>query len=191
MERHDRFPPLTEKPLVPRDLTPENVSGEPPTLAPTWYEQALTGSFSEQVSLVQGALALNRSQMAEVLQISRPTLYAWLDGAQPHTPKVRRLHGLLRLISRAGLTSDHPLHPRFVRHPLSEHGPSLLERLAQDALPEEALLQSLIKAKEMTARWTERTHKTEQSLSAPNPAPCAPAAPPEKKAKPAFDYVLL
>ncbi len=132
--------------------------------APTMYEQSLSLSFSEQAAQVQEILSLNRSQLAEVLRISRPTLYAWIDGAAPNTQKCHRLLSLLRLISKAGVALPFHLHSRFVRHPLTEDGASLLDLAKQDALPEEALLQTIIRAKEMTTQYLAQTRQREKQF---------------------------
>ena len=95
---------------------------------------------------------------------------------------------VLRLISKAGLTLESPLHSRFVRHPLTDHGLSLLGMLKQDAAPEEAFHQSLIKAIELTALFAVRAQKNEKPLTPPVHERFSQN---EKKVNPVFDYVLL
>jgi len=172
-------------------VVPPGEAQMPPGAAagtPNLYERAITLSFSDQVALIQEALSCNRSQIAQILQVSRPTLYAWIDGAEPGAQKSRRLLALLRLFSRAGLTSERPLHARFVRHPLSDHGPSLLELLRQDAPPEEACLQTLVQARELTALLAHRAQQKAKLLHAPTAGSGAPV---EKPANPELNYILL
>jgi len=154
------------------------------------YERALTMSFSEQLELIQKSLGFNRSQIAEVLQISRPTLYAWIEGAEPNSRKRDRLLFLLRLISRAGITPKSPLHPRFLRHPLRDQGLSLLEMLKRSSFPEEAFLQSLIQAREMTAQLAAAAPKKEKAkpVDPPNQPPVSFV---EKKSNPVFNHILM
>ena len=170
---------------------PTQGSAEKAAPVPTLYEQALTLTFSEQVALLSGALSFNRSQIAEVLQVSRPTLYAWIAGAEPSPQKTRRMLTLLGLISRAGLGADRPLLPRLVRHPLSDHGPSLLELLKQDAPPEGACLRTLVQAREMTALVAGRARMKKEGKPLPSqpPGKAAPVEP--RRTTPEFNHVLL
>jgi len=174
--------------IAPRATARAEGLVEKDPVAPTLYEQALTLPFSDQVSLLQGALSFNRSQVAEVMQVSRPTLYGWIAGAEPGPQKSRRMLTLLGLVSRAGLSAERPLLPRFVRHPLSEQGTSLLELLRQDAPPEGPCLRTLVQAREMTARWAGRAQQKARRLHAPATGSGAPV---EKPAHPEFNYVLL
>jgi hypothetical protein len=189
MERDPHLLEPGKTPVAPRATTPAVPSPEAGPAAPSLYEQALTLPFSDQVALLQGALSFNRSQVAEVMQVSRPTLYAWIAGAEPGTQKTRRMLTLLGLVSRAGLCADRPLLPRFVRHPLSEHGTSLLELLRQDAPPEGPCLRTLVQAREMTARWAGRARRPLSETPPPPPARNPPLAP--RRDPPEFNHVLL
>ncbi|ARG15464.1 TPA: XRE family transcriptional regulator [Acinetobacter nosocomialis] len=42
-------------------------------------------SISEQVKIIKDSFGLNMSAMAELLNISRPTIYAWIRGEPPKT----------------------------------------------------------------------------------------------------------
>lgn len=101
-------------------------------------------SAAEQTRELLAALAINKSELAEALRVSRPTLYEWLDGKEPATANQLRLTCLLRLISRAGVSSKTPLNNRLVRHPLRDGELSLLEVLGEDQL-DEAVAENLLR----------------------------------------------
>ena len=37
-----------------------------------------------QVRELRAALSVNKSELAKILRVSRPTVYAWLDGKKPY-----------------------------------------------------------------------------------------------------------
>lgn len=45
-------------------------------------------SVSEQIQHIQNNLRLNMSALAELIDVSRPSLYKWLKGEPPHSPEV-------------------------------------------------------------------------------------------------------
>ncbi len=40
-------------------------------------------TFTEQIKLIKDSFGLNMSAMAELLNVSRPTVYAWMKGETP------------------------------------------------------------------------------------------------------------
>ncbi len=84
----------------------------------------------ERVRQIRDAFGLNMSELATMLDVSRPTVYAWLNGQEPQPEAVARI---LRL-SRAGdrfSALDVGTAVAYVRQPLFE-GASLLELLKSD-----------------------------------------------------------
>ena len=61
---------------------------------PTQYISAL--SVADQVRELQTALSLNKSELARILRVSRPTVYDWLDDGQPNAENLSRIGTLLR-----------------------------------------------------------------------------------------------
>lgn len=96
-------------------------------------------SVADQARELLSALSLNKSQLAEVLRVSRPTVYDWLEGKEPNASNAERLTTLLRVLADVGITSGSPLHARFVRQPLAEGTPTLIDVLRADALDEAAI----------------------------------------------------
>jgi transcriptional regulator with XRE-family HTH domain len=106
--------------------------GAPAPKPPTEYVRTtLTLDVPAQLREALAALSLNKSQLADVLGIARPTLYEWLDGQDPSPAKADRLFALMRLLARLGVSSTAPLNARFVRQTVDEAGDSLLSRLGE------------------------------------------------------------
>lgn len=115
----------------------------------TTRRAALRMSCADQAREVMAALNLNKTQLAEVLGVSRPTLYDWLDGKEPNLANAQRLTGLVQLLVNAGITAADSLSPRFVREALSDGEPSLLELLKADTLDEGRVAEVLAAAKRL------------------------------------------
>lgn len=110
-------------------------------------QAVLRMSSADQAREVMAALNLNKTQLAEVLGVSRPTLYDWLDGKEPNVANAQRLTGLVRLLVNAGVTAADALSLRFVRESLNDGEPSLLELLKADTLDEARVTRVLTEAK--------------------------------------------
>lgn len=112
--------------------------------APSAMRAALGLSVADQAREALASLSLNKTQLADVLGVSRPTLYDWLDGKEPNASNAQRLTALLRLLANAGVTSASPLSPRFLRQSLSEGGTPLLAALSAEPIDEQ-LISSLVR----------------------------------------------
>jgi hypothetical protein len=128
------------------------------------YSRALTLPVAEQAREVMAALALNKKQMAEVLKVTRPTLYAWLDGAEPSPENTVLLMTLLRLMDKSGVQGAEPLNARFVRHRVEEDVPALLELLYAEIWDEGRIARSLTEARMLTAQLDARRQSREDRL---------------------------
>jgi len=91
---------------------------------------------AEQIQEMLAALALNKSQMATILRVSRPTLYDWLAGKEPAANNAKRIDQICQLLNRVGVTGRSPLNARFVRRPHAEHGTSIIEALTKETISE-------------------------------------------------------
>jgi len=113
----------------------------------TTRQAVLRMSSADQVREVMAALNLNKTQLAEVLGVSRPTLYDWFGGKKPNAANAQWLIALVQLLANAGVTAADSIGPRFVREALNEGEPSLLELLRADTLDEARVAKVLTAAK--------------------------------------------
>ena len=105
--------------------------------------------IGRQVRELQAALSINKSELARILRVSRPTVYDWLDGGEPNADNRSRIRKLLGLISESGVSANNPLFPRFVRAPL-EPGTHVLLDLLSEGVIDEATSRNVIRgAKEL------------------------------------------
>ena len=132
----------------------------------TTRQAVLRLSPAEQALEVLAALSLNKTQLAEVLGVSRPTLYDWLEGKEPNAGNAQRLAHLVELLANAGVTAAHSLSPRFVRQPLNDGEPSLLDLLKADELDERFVAKVVQEAKALEASAEARRLSREERLAA-------------------------
>lgn len=91
-------------------------------------------SPGQAISLIRAELSFNISELADVLAVSRPTIYGWMDDVQPRSRHRQRIQLLVRLARHWNHLSQDPLGP------MRE---SLIERLRQPAIDESSLLHHL------------------------------------------------
>ena len=106
-------------------------------------------STARQVRELQAALSVDKSELARILRVSRPTVYAWLDDGEPNAENVARILQVMRLLRGARASSDNPLFPRIVRLPPGPGEPALLDLLREETLDEAAITEALRRAKAM------------------------------------------
>ena len=92
--------------------------------------------IARQVRELQAALSINKSELARILRVSRPTVYDWLDGGEPNHDNRSRIRTLLRLVSKCRVSANNTLVPRFVRAALEPGDRSLLELLSKETIDE-------------------------------------------------------
>lgn len=107
-------------------------------------------SVGDQMRELLAALSLNKSQLAAVLRVTRPTLYDWLDDKEPSAANAERIDSLLRLLARAGVSGAHPLNARFVRQADEPGGASLVDELSRETLDEDRITALLETARRNT-----------------------------------------
>ena len=94
-------------------------------------EDAQFLDVSERATQIRHYLSLNTTELAAVLRVERPTVYAWLaDRARPQTTNLERLGRLHRLARAWRALSARPLGD-LVREPL-DGGRLLVERLSEE-----------------------------------------------------------
>lgn len=132
----------------------------------TAYRHILVQSFGDQAQEAMATLSLTKSQLAGVLRVSRPTVYEWLGGKEPSPGNARRLSTVLRLLARAGVSSEAPLNARFVRHAIHERSSSLIELLCTEELDEAQIEKMLREAVALGEEAESRRMGREERLRA-------------------------
>lgn len=86
-------------------------------------------SPAEMVSVARAALSFNIKELAQILGVQRPTVYAWIGGeAEPQPENLRRLNALVDCARRWSALTNLPLG-EDVRRPHFENGKSLIDLL--------------------------------------------------------------
>ncbi len=102
----------------------------------------------ERTTGLRRYFSLNISDLARVLHVERPTVYAWLKGSSaPHPGNLKRLERIYRLARDWRARSSAPMGI-YVREPI-ENGRSVLDHLAEEN-PNEQIIRrafSVIKAR--------------------------------------------
>ena len=102
---------------------------------------------ADQVRELQTALSVNKSELARILRVSRPTVYDWLGDGQPNADNRARIRTLMRLLWESGVTPANPLFPRFVRSALEPGGRPLLDVLGEERVDEVVVRSAVGRAK--------------------------------------------
>lgn len=101
----------------------------------------------DQLKEIGASLSVNKSQLARILRVTRPTLYEWYQGKEPNATNSERIRKLLRLLERAAVYGANPLNARFVRRPIGVDEPSILDLLDRDPLDEKRVVHALERAR--------------------------------------------
>ena len=121
-------------------------------------------SVVEQLQELQATLALNKSQLARILRVSRPALYEWFRGKEPNATNTARLHTLLRCLARARASSASPLNARFVRQSADLDKPALLEMLPEERLDEGRVVSAIEQARALEHEAARKRAVREEQL---------------------------
>lgn len=91
---------------------------------------------ARQIRELQTALSVNKSELARILGVSRPTVYDWLDDGEPNAANRARIRTLMRLLSESRVSTNNPLFPRFTRSALEPGNRILLDVLSEETIDE-------------------------------------------------------
>ena len=110
-----------------------------------------------QVRSVLVYFGLSKSYLAKLLGITRPTLYAWLDGhIEPKSENTRRLVALASLVDRSSESQGQALFHAYLERPISGFPLALIEALAAPTLDTTLIKAMVAKIRAMTAERNTR-----------------------------------
>ena len=121
-------------------------------------------SFTERVHELQAALSLDKSRIARLLRVTRPTLHDWLRAREPNAANAEQLRTLLRMLARAGVSGANPLNARFVRRPVGIQDPSLVDLLCEERIDEDRVVHVIGHARALADSASRRRTAREERL---------------------------
>ena len=166
LETRDAWNPALASLVFPRITSSSRIDRRYVVQFVVNWSDASTLPVARQVRELQAALSLNKSELARVLRVTRPTVYDWLDGGEPNADNVARIGQLLRLVAQARVSSRNPLFRRFVRSPLDAGGQALLDLLGEETLGEPAVRAAMHRAKGLGDAMDTRRRQREARLRA-------------------------
>lgn len=93
-------------------------------------------SVAEMIGLIRSVLSANVTEMAAILRVERPTIYAWASGrTSPHGDNVRRLQKIFQFATYVMGKTAVPLG-KLIREP-SQDGTSLVGLLSEETIHDE------------------------------------------------------
>lgn len=98
----------------------------------------------EQIVGIQRYLSLNVTDLSSALRVGRPTIYAWMRGAQPQDAHLQRIQQLYRIARSWRAMSSSPIGA-YLAVRLGGSGGSLMTQLADETLDEGAINGSFVK----------------------------------------------
>ena len=137
-----------------------------------WIDAGLTADGFESIPVVDqlkelcAALSLNKSQLARIMCVTRPTIYEWYEGKDPNAVNCERIRTLLRVLKRSTVSGAMPLNARFVRQPTGSAEPSLLDLLSEHRLDKERVTRALKRARDLGAAAFRKRESREDRLRA-------------------------
>ena len=137
-----------------------------------WIDAGLTADGFESIPVVdqlkelQAALSLNKSQLARIMRVTRPTIYEWYEGKDPNAVNCERIRTLLRVLKRSAVSGAMPLNARFVRQPTGSAEPSLLDLLSEFRLDQKRVTRALKRARDLGAAAFRKRESREDRLRA-------------------------
>lgn len=111
-------------------------------------------SIPAQLAAIQQFFGLTKSDLARILHITRPALYAWFDEtSEPNAENARRIQSLYALVDTAEAMNRRPLFHAYIERPVASLSRSLLDALSENHInPEEIRTMTTVIRKMTEAR---------------------------------------
>ena len=131
---------------------------------PSPAKQVDVRSPADLVVNIRDVLGINMSDLASVLEVTRPTVYAWFEGKEPKTESVKHIQRLSRIADEINRVNIVRLD-KLVHRPILD-GRSLLDILKSDEDPVKALtiLKAVADKENRTRRESKGSGKNLRSL---------------------------
>ena len=135
-------------PLLPHVGSSSLIVDRRSGLYPHWVgasvaEGSETLAVVDQLNELRAALSLNKSQLARVMRVTRPTIYEWYEGKDPNATNSERIRTLLHVLQRSAVSGARPLNARFVRQSVGPTEPALLDLLCEPRLDQARVARAL------------------------------------------------
>ena len=124
-----------------------------------------TRSPAEHVASIRDVFEASMSDLAAVLEVSRPTAYAWLEGNEPKPEAITRIQRLSRIADRVKGMNIRRMD-KLIHRPII-NGESLFDLLKADKDPS-SLLESLREISEKEARTRRESKSSGKHLRSMN-----------------------
>lgn len=118
-------------------------------------------SPAEHVANIRDVLAINMSELASILGVTRPTAYAWLEGQKPKSEAVNYIQQLSKTADKINQANIIQLD-QLIRRPVL-NGRSLLDLIKANEDPSE-ILQTLKSISEKEAKTRSESKISGQNL---------------------------
>ena len=127
-------------------------------------EAADVGAFvADRVDELMAALSLSKSLLAQIMRVSRPTIYEWLAGKLPNEANEERLETLLGVLGREGVSGANPLNARFVRRQ-PRGAKSIIGLLSAEHIDEGKVVTAIGRARSLEHESNQRRREREARL---------------------------
>jgi len=147
--------------VVPSSAVVTAAAGCRVTVAPQAREPL---TLREHALAVCTVLGLSKSEVARILGVSRPALYAWINGeSEPQGANAERLRGLGRLAAGVCRDTHRPLFHGYVSEALPGEPSSLLDLLLAGAWDEPRLGRLFAEARRLTTARDARIARSKPS----------------------------
>ena len=121
-------------------------------------------SVIEGLEELMAALSLNKSLLARILRVSRPTIYEWFAGNVPKLANEERIQGILSILEQGSVSASAPLNARFVRRPCTGGSLSLVDLLANERIDAERAIAAINDVRALTEDAERRRREREGRL---------------------------
>lgn len=120
----------------------------------------------EQVRSILVYFGLSKSDLAKILGITRPTLYAWLDEKiEPKSDNIVRLFGIYSIMDGSHKANGMSLFHAYVERPVADYSISLIEALSEPDMDVSLIRAMVEKIRAMTEARNSRIGKGEHKIA--------------------------